>query len=72
MPYVNIKVTKEEMTDDKKRQLIKGVTNLLCEVLNKDPRSTTVIIDEIDPSNWGVAGMSAPEFRKSNLFWGVR
>lgn len=42
MPYVNIKVTKENggLTKEEKLTLIKGVTNLLAETLNKNPAST--------------------------------
>jgi len=29
MPYVNIKITKEEVTPEKKAQLIKGASELL-------------------------------------------
>lgn len=55
MPYVNIKITREgNVTTDQKRQLIEGVTDLLSRVLNKDPATTFVIIDEVDTDNWGV------------------
>ena len=56
MPYVNIKVTNESVTSEQKRQLIVGVTGLLQDVLNKNPATTIVIIDEINTDNWGVAG----------------
>ncbi|WP_248927298.1 tautomerase family protein [Paenibacillus hamazuiensis] len=58
MPYVNIKITKKGATADQKQQLIKGVTELLENVLNKKPESTVVIIDEIDTDNWGIGGES--------------
>lgn len=53
MPYVNIKVTNEGVTTAQKQQLIEGVTDLLTRVLNKDPASTFVIIDEVEMENWG-------------------
>jgi 4-oxalocrotonate tautomerase len=56
MPYVNIKVTKEGVTSEQKSQLIAGVTELLQRVLNKNPATTVVVIDEIDTDNWGIAG----------------
>jgi len=56
MPYVNIKVTNESVTSEQKRQLIVGVTRLMQDVLNKNPATTIVIIDEINTDNWGVAG----------------
>ena len=58
MPYVNIKITREGATSEQKARLIQGVTQLLVEVLNKNPKTTVVVIDEVDTDNWGVAGES--------------
>lgn len=60
MPYVNIKITKENNTPTKeqKQELIKGVTDLLVKVLNKNPNTSVVVIDEVDTDNWGIAGES--------------
>ena len=54
MPYVNIRVTKEGVTAEQKLELIKGATELLQRVLNKNPATTFVIIDEVETDNWGV------------------
>ena len=35
MPYVNIKITKENVTPEKKAELIKGATQLLVDVLGE-------------------------------------
>lgn len=56
MPYVNIKITDEQVTPAEKRALISGATRLLQEILDKDPQTTFVVIDEISTDNWGVAG----------------
>lgn len=56
MPYVNFKLTKENLTAEKKALLIKGTTQLLVELLDKDPQQTVIVIDEVDNDNWGVAG----------------
>ncbi len=56
MPYINIKVTREGVTPKQKAQLIKGATDLVVNILNKDPATTFVIIDEVETDNWGVAG----------------
>lgn len=58
MPYVNIKITKEGATAEQKAELIKGVTDLLQRVLNKNPATTVVVIDEVDMDNWGIGGES--------------
>ena len=56
MPYVNIKVTggSEAPSTEQKAELIRGVTELLSRVLNKNPETTVVVIDEIDMDNWGI------------------
>lgn len=64
MPFVNIKVTREEVTAEQKRRLIVGVTDLLAEVLGKNPATTVVIIDEVDTDNWGIGGEPVSEIRK--------
>lgn len=58
MPYVNIKITKEGATPEQKARLIQGATQLLVDVLGKNPQTTVVVIDEVDTDNWGVAGES--------------
>ncbi|MET8775121.1 4-oxalocrotonate tautomerase family protein [Nocardia sp. NPDC004654] len=66
MPYVNIKVTDEGVTAEQKTQLIKGVTDLLREVLGKDSASTFVVIDEVPLTDWGVGGMNVADWRARN------
>ena len=56
MPYVNIKITREGATAEQKAELIKGATELLARVLNKNPKTTVVIIEEVDMDSWGIGG----------------
>jgi len=64
MPYINIKITKEGVTPEKKAALIKGATQLLVDVLGKNPQTTVVIIDEVETDNWGIGGESVTMRRK--------
>lgn len=64
MPYVNIKITDEGVTREQKAALIKGVTQLLQDVLNKNPATTVVVIDEVNTDNWGIRGEQVTELRK--------
>lgn len=66
MPYVNIQVTREGVTASQKAALIKGVTDLLVNVLQKSPATTMVVIDEVDLENWGVGGLPVAEYRRLN------
>ena len=64
MPFVNIKITREGVTADQKEQLIQGATQLLVDVLGKNPKTTVVVIDEVDTDNWGIAGESVTKIRQ--------
>ncbi|MDF3032026.1 MAG: 4-oxalocrotonate tautomerase family enzyme [Moraxellaceae bacterium] len=64
MPYVNIKITDEGVTKEQKAALIKGVTSLLQDILNKNPATTVVVIDEVPTDNWGIRGEQVTELRK--------
>ena len=43
MPYVNIKITREGATMEQKTALIAGVTQLLVDILGKNPATTVVV-----------------------------
>lgn len=65
MPFVNIKITREGgTTAQQKADLIKGVTDLLVDVLGKSPATTHVVIDEVDLDNWGVGGLPVEQYRR--------
>jgi len=63
MPYVNIKITKEGATAEQKAQLIAGATQLLVDVLGKNPKTTVVVIDEVETDNWGIGGEVVTDLR---------
>jgi 4-oxalocrotonate tautomerase len=64
MPYVNIKITREGATPEQKAELIRGATELLVRVLNKNPATTFVVIDEIHTDHWGIAGETVTVLRE--------
>lgn len=65
MPFVNIKITRDGATAEQKAALIKGVTQLLVDVLDKNPATTMVLIEEIDTDNWGIGAESVTARRKA-------
>ena len=65
MPFVNIRITRDGATAEQKAALIRGATQLLVDVLNKNPATTVVIIDEVDTDNWGIGGESVTVRRKA-------
>lgn len=63
MPFISIKMT-PGASAEQKAELIKGVTKLMVDLLNKVPEKTHVVIEEIPTDNWGVAGETVTAFRK--------
>jgi len=64
MPYINIKVTREGVTREQKAALIDGATKLLSDILDKNPATTFVVIDEVEMEDWGIGGLPVEEYRK--------
>ena len=64
MPYVNVRITKDGASVEQKRRVVEEITNTLVSVLGKKPEHTHVVIDEVEPENWGFAGMLTTDFRR--------
>ncbi|HKO80647.1 MAG TPA: 4-oxalocrotonate tautomerase family protein [Chitinophagaceae bacterium] len=67
MPYIKIELTREDVTREQKQQLIKGVTDLFTDILNKDPHLTHVVIQEINLDDWGYAGEQVSVLREQGI-----
>ena len=64
VPYVNVQITREGATPTQKAQIIEGVTQLLVDVLGKDPATTFVVIQEVELEDWGIGGLPVVERRR--------
>ncbi len=64
MPYVTIEITREGATVAQKARLIREVTALLADCLDKDPATTFVVIREVELEDWGVGGLPVAVYRK--------
>ncbi|SHN33013.1 4-oxalocrotonate tautomerase family protein [Chitinophaga sp. CF418] len=67
MPFVKIELTREGVTREQKQQLIKGITDLITNVLNKDPHLTHIAIQEVELDNWGYAGEQISVLREKGI-----
>ncbi len=63
MPYVNVKITRDGVTAAQKKKLVQDITASLVSTLGKRPEHIHIVIDEIEPENWGFAGMLTTEYR---------
>ncbi|MDX7953656.1 4-oxalocrotonate tautomerase family protein [Lichenihabitans sp. Uapishka_5] len=70
MPIVTIEVTREgtvpgadRTTPEQKAALFRGVSDLLRDVMGKDPDTTFIIFREVELEDWGRGGLPVPAYR---------
>jgi len=62
MPFINIKVLKGTLSEEKKKEMISRVSETVAEIeARPNPKEklqphTWCIIDEVDFGNWGIGG----------------
>jgi 4-oxalocrotonate tautomerase len=66
VPYVSVRITKDGVTVEQKKQVVEQITRTLVEVLGKRPEHIHVVIDEVEPENWGFAGMLTTDYRQAH------
>jgi 4-oxalocrotonate tautomerase len=71
MPMVTVQITREGSAPDRnaataaeKAAIIRGVSQLLLDVLNKPLESTYVVIEKVDLDNWGWGGLPTAQYRQ--------
>ncbi len=64
MPYVNVRITRDGATAAQKAEIVSEVTATLQRVLGKHPEHTHIVINEVEPENWGFAGMLTTAYRR--------
>jgi len=77
MPVVTIDLTREgstpgsdTVTAQEKAELIRGVSELLRDVLGKPLDATFVVINEVPLENWGWGGLPVEQFREQRMLAG--
>ena len=61
MPYLNVKVIKQQVSQEQKKMLIDGLMDIVVNTLNRNPDLTVITYDEIDQSNWFIGGKPVEE-----------
>ena len=71
MPIITVQVTREgsasgrnSVTAEEKAAIIRGVSEVLLDVLNKPLESTDVVIEEVDLDNRGWGGLPTVQYRR--------
>ena len=56
MPYVNLKIIKNQVSEEQKEQIVEGLTNLIVEIMGRNRDLTVITIDELNENNWIIGG----------------
>jgi len=64
MPLVNISVTPQNLTPEQKKETIRLVSEAVAQGTGKPKEKVWVILNEIDPDNWGAGGRSVSDILK--------
>ena len=71
MPYINIKMTKEDggATKKQKEKLAKGIIKLFDDIFKRGGKTAVITIDEVATDNYFIGGESISKIRtKSSKF----
>ena len=63
MPVVTIAMY-DGRSIDQKRELVKGVTDVVARVTGNSPEAVHVIIEEVNRENWAIGGLLHPDRQK--------
>ena len=66
MPYVNLKIVKNQITEEQKRAVVKGITDLIVNIMGRDRSLTIITIDELDASQWAIGGVLLDTLKKND------
>ncbi len=61
MPFVNLKIVKNQVTLEKKKELISGLTDLIVNIMGRDRNTTVITVDELEESQWAIGGVTLDE-----------
>jgi 4-oxalocrotonate tautomerase len=60
MPIVTVAMY-EGRTLDQKREIVKGITDVVARVTGTPPESVHVVLDEVKRENWAIGGLLQPD-----------
>lgn len=66
MPMVRVEMY-EGRSLDQKRELVRGITDVVARVTGNPAEAVHVIIDEIKRENWSIGGLLHPDRQKRSV-----
>ena len=58
MPFVNLKIVKNQVTLEKRKELINGLTDLIVNIMGRERELTVITVDELEASQWAIGGVT--------------
>ena len=62
MPFVNLKIVKNQISLDKKKELILGLTDLIVYIMGRNWQTTVLTVDELDETEWAIGGVTLDQY----------
>lgn len=72
MPMISIQYATPRSVPELAKQIAKAARQLSSEILCKDPDVTAVVVEEMEPANWFIAGKSLAEHGLASFWLDVR
>lgn len=61
MPFVNLKIVKNQVTSEKRKELIRGLTDLIVNIMGRERELTVITVDELEATQWAIGGVTLDE-----------
>lgn len=61
MPFVNVKVIENQITLEKKKELVAELMDLIVNVMGREREYTVITIDELKEQQWAIGGVTLDE-----------
>ncbi len=61
MPFINLKIEKNQVPSEKKKQFISGLTDLVVNIMGRARELTVITVDELEASQWAIGGVLLDE-----------
>jgi 4-oxalocrotonate tautomerase len=71
MPIINVKVSAKQSLE-LTRKIASTISELTQRILHKDPKTTAIAIDYVDPEDWVIGGRTLAEQGKRSVYFDVK
>jgi len=66
MPYVNLRLVKDQVTSEQRNKIVNGLTDLIVNIMGRDRNFTVITIDELDQDQWAIGGTVLSQIPSEN------